>query len=348
MIGKNNIIAWKREKLMSRNKRIQLFLYALKLAVGSCLAIYIAELLQLEFSSSAGIIAMLTIATTKWETVKLSFYRMISFLIAVTLLGVISMGIGSQWLAFGIYVFFLVVICRTLSLSATISINAVIGTHFLTTRDFHLAFIFNEFLLMLIGVSIALVLNLFQGNKKLKQEIARNMQYTEQQLRMIMSELAACLTEPQWQGRVWEDMKQLQRQMEGYIADSREYRDNTFQSYPRYYISYFEMRSRQCGILENLHDEIGKIRMVPRQAKIIADYMLYLTAYVEELNYPTGQLDRLHDIFQTMKKEPLPAQREEFESRAILYHILMDLEEFLLYKKRFVEEMELEKRTQGS
>ena len=31
---------------------------------------------------------------------------------------------------------------------------------------------------------------------------------------------------------------------------------------------------------------------------------------------------------------------EEFESRAELYHVLMDLEEFLLYKKRFVEEID--------
>lgn len=37
-----------------------------------------------------------------------------------------------------------------------------------------------------------------------------------------------------------------------------------------------------------------------------------------------------------MKKEPLPVTREEFESRALLYHILMDLEEFLIEKKRFV------------
>ena len=41
-----------------------------------------------------------------------------------------------------------------------------------------------------------------------------------------------------------------------------------------------------------------------------------------------------------MKQQPLPVTREEFESRAILYHILMDLEEFLIAKKRFVEELD--------
>ena len=38
-----------------------------------------------------------------------------------------------------------------------------------------------------------------------------------------------------------------------------------------------------------------------------------------------------------MKKEGLPVNREEFESRAVLYHILMDLEEFLVFKQRFVK-----------
>lgn len=31
--------------------------------------------------------------------------------------------------------------------------------------------------------------------------------------------------------------------------------------------------------------------------------------------------------------------REEFESRAMLYHIMMDPEDFLMFKKRFTEGM---------
>ncbi len=41
-----------------------------------------------------------------------------------------------------------------------------------------------------------------------------------------------------------------------------------------------------------------------------------------------------------MKKEELPKSREEFENRAILYHILMDMEEFLVYKQRFVRSLD--------
>lgn len=55
------------------------------------------------------------------------------------------------------------------------------------------------------------------------------------------------------------------------------------------------------------------------------------------MNIPVRQIEKLQDIFEKMREEPLPVTREEFESRAMLYHILMDLEEFLIFKKRFVD-----------
>ena len=87
-----------------------------------------------------------------------------------------------------------------------------------------------------------------------------------------------------------------------------------------------------------------KIRNLPRQAKLIADYILYLVEYVVERNAPQKQIEKLEGIFETMRQEPLPVSREEFESRAILYHILMDLEEFLIFKRRFVESLSDEQR----
>jgi uncharacterized membrane protein YgaE (UPF0421/DUF939 family) len=66
--------------------------------------------------------------------------------------------------------------------------------------------------------------------------------------------------------------------------------------------------------------------------------------YVVEFNIPSRQIDRLEEIFDNMKKQPLPTSREEFESRAILYHILMGMEDFLNHKKKFVENMDTTQR----
>jgi uncharacterized membrane protein YgaE (UPF0421/DUF939 family) len=87
------------------------------------------------------------------------------------------------------------------------------------------------------------------------------------------------------------------------------------------------------GIRNNLQNEMRKLKTIPRQAKVVVEYIRYMNQYVAELNEPELQLERLDEIFQQMEEEPLPT---EFESRALLYHILMDLEEFLPEKQQFL------------
>lgn len=326
---------------MDKNKqRKKLLLRAVKLAVGSSIAIYIAKGLHLQFEASAGSIAFLTILTTKWETVKLSLARVITFVLSVLFAWLLFVHVGSEWAAYGIFVFGIVVICELIGWKAAVSVNVVIGTHFLNTVDFTAAFIWNEFLLVLIGITIAMILNLYHGNDSQKKDIIRHMRYTEEQLKSILGELAAYLSDARSQINVWDDIIRLEKQLQEFLYEAHEYQNNTFQSHPGYYIEYFEMRSNQLKMLHNLHYELKKISKMPRQAHIIAGYILYMKEYVVEMNVPTKQIEALEQIFRDMEKQPLPVTREEFESRALLYHILMDLEEFLTLKKRFVEGLE--------
>lgn len=163
----------------------RVLLQAIKIAVGSSVAIYLAHILGLEYEASAGSITLLTLVTTKWETVKLSFYRMATFVLAVVLAALTFGHMTSSWLAYGIYVFLIVAISHSLGWASTISVNAVIGTHFLMTRDFSPDFIRNELLLVLIGVVIATILNLFYDYEGQKQDLIRYMRETENQLQKI-------------------------------------------------------------------------------------------------------------------------------------------------------------------
>ena len=318
----------------------KVIIQAVKMAVGGCLSIYIALLLNLEFAMSAGIITMLTIATTKWETLKLSFSRILTFLMSVFILWVIFRYIKSDWIAYGIFILLLVVISEYLGWRSTISINAVIGTHFLTTHDFSFAFIMNEGLLVVIGLSFAILLNLFQGTGNQKNRIIDDIRDTETKLQEILEALANYLNSNPMGDNVWTDIIALENKLETYIERAYEYRNNIFQSHPSYYIHYFEMRMKQCTVLFNLHQEMKKIRNLPSQAAIIAEYVSYLKEHVVEMNDPKEQMERLKQLSEDMKKQELPVTREEFESRAQLYHILMDLEDFLVFKRRFVDSID--------
>lgn len=75
-------------------KRQKLLLLALKTAIGGSAAIYIAEKIGLQFAPSAGIIAMLSLVSTKWGTLKLSLLRVLTFLyVSCTLLGNFSLDV---------------------------------------------------------------------------------------------------------------------------------------------------------------------------------------------------------------------------------------------------------------
>ena len=316
-------------------------LLAVKIAVGCGIAIYIAEALKLEYAVSAGTVTLLSLLGTKWETVKFSLVRLGTFFLTVMLIFLIMPRMHSEWIAYGVIVFLLVFLTNLMGWRATLSVNAIITAHYMTRQDFAPAFLFNEFMLVFIGVVIAIVLNLFHLNKSQKKDLMEGIRYVETAMQADLREVAGYLMGEQMKEQrsrsVWVDITLLEGKLRELMEEAREYQDNTFESHHDDYLDYFEMRLDQCRMLDSLHYEMRKMRSMPKQARVIADYIRYLADYVVEKNVPEKQMVRLNEIFAEMEKEELPETREEFESRALLYHILMDLEEFLKYKQTFVE-----------
>lgn len=325
---------------MERKKKIQWgnkALIAGKIAAGSCISLYIAGRLNLQFAASAAIITHLTIVTTKWETLKLSFYRLVSFCVTVFLSWIIFENIQTDWAAYGIFVLLLILLCEWAGWRAAISANAVIGTHFLQTHDFGISFLVNEVLLVLIGILMAILINLFQNIEGQKKKLEKRVQCVEERMQMILEDLAKYLFGESISEQVWEEIRGLESQLELDARQADRYQNNTFQTYADYYTHYFEMRAKQCSILYSLHHEIRRVRKLPMQAKMVGEYMAYLRQHVSEMNDPSQQQRRLRQLLEELREEALPKTREEFENRAKLYHILMDLEEFLICKKRFTD-----------
>ena len=312
-------------------------LLALKIGIGGSIAIYIAQMLQLDYPVSAGTVTLLTLMTSKWETIKLSGLRLVTLFITIVVAGIVSTHVGSGWMEFGLILTLVVFITDFFGWRATISVNAVVAAHLITDQEFTLKAVENEIELVYIGIIIAILFNLFNFNHTHKKQIIANMRYTENRLQMIMTELAAYLSGKEMSHNVWEDIKELEKRIQNFLKDAEEYQANNFQSHPEYYIDYFEMRYEQCCILNNLHYEMKKIRSLPKQAELVAEYLLYLTDYVVEINAPDQQIERLKAIFADLRNGEAPVTSEEFENKAMLFHILMDIEDFLFCKKRFAE-----------
>lgn len=322
------------------NRYQKIILLSLKIGIGSSLALFIADYLGLDYTVSAGTITLLTLMTSKRETVMLSVCRLATFTMTVLIAWIIFSNVESTWLAYGILLTVIVFIAEVFEWRSTISVNGVIAAHLVTNHDFSDAAIWNEFQLVLIGIIFAVFFNLFHGNVSHKKHIVMNMKSVENRLQLIIGALAAYLSNKEMERNVWDDLCALEKDIQNCIREAYEYQSNTFHSHSEYYISYFEMRQSQCQILHNLHYEMKKIRTMPVQAKMVAEYMLYLTGYINERNYPKKQMERLNEVFKSIQKDSLPKTREEFESRALVFHILMDLEDFLKYKMRFMNELD--------
>jgi len=320
----------------------KILLLALKVGVGGSVAYFIAEFLKLDFASSAGIIALLTLQTTKWETFRLSFRRIITFFMTFGLCILLFYLVHTTWLDYGLFLFFMVLLCELLGWRTTVSVNAVIGAHFLSTQNFSYEFMINELLLVIIGITVAILLNLFHINSAHEAGIIKCMRHVEHDMKKILTELSGYLKHQAMGDHVWDDILKLGDDLEKYLDLAHEYQNNTFVSHPEYYIDYFRMREQQCGALLNMHKEMQRISELPKQAEIVSHYILDMCEHVTEMNNPEKQIAQLEEVVEEMHNQQLPQMREEFEGRALLYHVLMELEDFLLYKKRFVESIDEE------
>ena len=328
-------------KLLEDKKRLKrICSKSLKIAVGSGVAIVLANLLGLKYEIFAGTITLLTILTTKWETIRLSLYRIVTFLFSVVVCFLVFNHLGGGWLEYGIFVLIMVFFCEAMGWGATISVNAVIGAHFFTEADFSLKFVVNEFMLLLIGITIAVVLSLYSNNRGTQKKVIRDMQYVESHLQEILTHMAAYLRNEPLKQSVWADINELEAKVKDYIEDAYEYNNNSFSRHPEYYIDYFEMRLLQIDELHSLHYEMKKMQAMPVQAEVVAEFMDFVTESIGKMHALDLQLEHLYAILEHMKTQELPKTREEFENRAILYHVLMDLEDFLLIKKRFVDNLD--------
>ena len=320
---------------MNRKTKKALLLAA-KIGFGTAIAITIADWLSLSSPTSAGTITLLTLLTTKRNTLKLSLQRLFTFVLTTVFASVLFRYIPNVWLAFGFLIFLQVFILEVANMTWTLSVNAMIAIHYLVEQNFTFEFLLNELYLLLIGIVIANLLNVIQTYSADELMLYKDMHYCERRIRELLKEIVVYIKHPEMSSPVWGELSELEQKIHQFMVHAVEYQENTFEEHPRYFIDYFEMREFQCEVLHMLHYEIRKIRNMPTQAHIVSDYIEYIIPYVDTHTNPQPQLEKLEQLLEALSGQDLPKNREEFESRAILYHILMDLEDFILRKKNFL------------
>ncbi len=305
----------------------------IKYVTGSVAAVLIAAAMGLEFSYAAGIITLLTIQDTKKETVRIAIKRIVIFVIMTILSAAIFPLAGYHVWAFGIVLIPYLMCCMVLDMKEAIAPVAVLCTHYISAGSCSASMILNELLILVIGAGVGILLNLFMPDSRGK--LVEYQRTVDDKIVHILKRMSLYMereNKSDYTGDCFEEL-------DGMLADLKKealyYMNNHFLGENDYYYEYMQMRARQCGILKRVYSDIVRLTTTPQQVRALADFVGKVADEFAEENDVQGLLEELEALREEYNVSELPKSREEFENRAMLYHILEDMKVFLEIKRDF-------------
>lgn len=309
----------------------------IKLSLAVPISMVIAKVLGLDYASSAGIITLLTVQDTKKETLEISIKRIIAFLIMTVLCILIFRTVGYHIPSYALFLCPFLFLCLSLKLEAAITMNAVLASHYLAGGAMSLPVIGNEAAILLIGAGMGMAVNLVMPENLKK--IRADQSSIDEAMKRILERMSIYLCREDRSDYTGECFAQVDKLLTSMEKEAKIRIQNTFTKGDTYFISYMEMRMRQCRVLKEIYTSIMQLTAVPVQAKALSIFLKEVSDSFHEENNVKKLMESLQEMRSTYKLSELPRSREEFENRAVLMQITRDLERFLKIKREFVEKL---------
>lgn len=318
------------------NKKV--ILNTVKFTVAASIAIAIATALKLSFEVSAGIVTILTIQPTKKETVRTAAGRIAAFIVSLVISYAVFGIFGYTMTAFLIYLAIYILICQLFNWQNAMTICPVLMSHFLSSGNMTVHTVCNEIIIFVTGVGVGITTNLHL--RKDTDYIEQLKAAADNRIREILLQTSEnLLTRDNFRqiDDCFIDLKNHIRIAKNVAAENY---NNQFGTDDVYDMEYIRMRDKQCWILYEMHKSVKNIETTPFTAQHISDFLALVAQVYHTIN--TGEagrklMEKFKQLDNSMKKQPLPADRKEFEDRAKLYGLLRLIEEFIQIKIYFYD-----------
>lgn len=304
----------------------------IKTAIATPVAIWIAEMLQLDNAVSAGILAILCIQPTRKTSVLSAWHRMGACLLAILFSAVLFEVIGYNPVAIGILLLLFIPATVRFQLTPGIVSSSVIILHLYAFGNISMGIILNELGIISIGIGLALMVNLYMPS--LENNLKQLQEQLEDNFRMILLEIAVYLKEGRetWTGKEFTETEKILDEAEILVAKDVE--NHLLRGRHPYY-EYFLMRRKQFELLRRMLPLVSQMKGTYEQSYKMGDFFTELADAVNPRNTAKLHLQTLAKIRMAFSEDELPQTRQEFETRANLFRLLHEIEQYLVLKKTF-------------
>ncbi|MFD1360642.1 aromatic acid exporter family protein [Lentibacillus salinarum] len=304
----------------------------IKTALGTPISISIAQVLGLTNFISAGILTILCIQPSRKRSVLSAWHRFLACVVAALFSVLFFELIGYHPIVIGAMLICFIPVTVWLKVTPGIATSSVIILNLYSAQHLSLSFLTEQFVIIIIGIGTALLVNLYMPS--LEHQLKQKQDELEYYFQIILNEIALYIRDKNenWNGKelgICEDI--LQDAMDLVLLD----KENHLLRNRHPYHDYFKMRSKQLELLEKMLPLVSRLPNRDAISIKIADFFEKLGDAVHPGNTAVLYLDELEDLRQTFDQEPLPKTQEEFETRANLFRLLHEIEDYLLVKKRF-------------
>lgn len=317
---------------------MSIFQRTIKLVLATTIAIILAQLFGLAFATSAGVIAILSILDTRKSTLTIAWRRFLSALLALVIAVVLFSILGYHIWVISLYMMLYVPLAYHWKLESGIPPITVLILHLYSLESILLTHIMNEVSLLFIGTGVALALNAYMPSKQARID-AYHLE-VEEGLRAILNALARLLKNGDGsnKGELIDKLEEtLTKALELVYIES----DNQIFQSTNYQVHYFEMRREQEKILKGMAESIRSLTLKSEESQLLAQLFEGTADQLSQENPATALLTQLHEFRDHFRERALPETREEFESRALLFQLLGDLERFIQLKVDFYSSYQL-------
>lgn len=296
-----------------------------KTALGVSISVFLAQTLQLQYFTAAGILTLLCIQKSRKQSLKAALSRLFACLSSLFLSSILFELIGYKPYAFFVLLLFFIPLCVLLRIQEGIASSSVIVMHVYMHGRWEPMFFLNEIGVISIGLGVALLINWYMPS--IDKTLTQYKDQVDGLIAAILKEVALYLKEGKtaWDGKeliLLGDVLSKAGSLATLDAENNMQGESSYRH-------YFSRKRRQYEILERMLPAVSGISIQLEQGQRIGELVEEMNAHMST-GIPAPYLaEKLRGIRDYHKLLPLPVTRDEFENRASLYAVANELERFI-------------------